>query len=266
MKKITKYKKIILLIMVFPLLLLFINRMLAFYYDKTYFDLDKGITAGKYEIKKINIEGNVEYNSSNKYFVGKYDSDGILELLDNSKEYNGHLFLDTLNLNFIIDIDEHISGSEMNDNYVHQENYATIDKKGKIVKRIEIDSINYRLKNCVLLKNKIGNPQDWDDKSDFIFMKHFLKTGFRPCFIPSMSLGLSHVNTSCKTWEGIAYFDLISKREKFRFKFPGELSNLFFVDSFDFFLGYYEVPKKYQERLDVCFFVNRNDIYIIKRK
>ena len=81
-----------------------------------------------------------------------------------------------------------------------------------------------------------------------------------------MTLGISNINGGCSTWKGVAYFTLISKGEKFKFKFPEELENLLYICSSDFSLGYYEIPKKYQDLLDVSFFVNRYGIYIIKRK
>ncbi|WP_125718796.1 hypothetical protein [Flavobacterium ustbae] len=107
--------------------------------------------------------------------------------------------------------------------------------------------------------------KDLDNASQFIYMKHYLKRGYSPCFIPPMTLGISNINNYCKTWSGIAYFDLTTKGEKFRFKFSNELTDFFFANTFDFNFGFYEVPNKYSRSLDVCFFINNDNIYIIKK-
>ncbi|OXA86888.1 hypothetical protein [Flavobacterium hercynium] len=266
MKKIKKYKKTILIVILAPFVMLFINRIIALYYDQTYFDIDKGIESGKYEMKKIKISGYLNYCGSDDHLIPKYDADGILELIDSNNAYQGHVYLDTIHLNFIIDIKEHISGSEINDDLVQSDNYVVIDKKGQIIQRIVIDSLTYNLKNCLLLENKIDKVQ-YTSMPPVITMKHFLKKSFTPCFIPKMTLGISNVNGICYTWSGTAYWELIAKNEKFKFTFEDELQDLF---SYDWFfvskLGYYEIPKKYEDLFDISFFVKKNDLYIIKRK
>ncbi len=81
-------------------------------------EIGQGIKSSKYEMKKINITGKLRSISSNEFSVPKYDSNGIRELIDNSNFYDAHIFLDTIHLNFIVNIDEYISASERGDNFI----------------------------------------------------------------------------------------------------------------------------------------------------
>jgi hypothetical protein len=263
-----KRKKIGLIIILIPFLLLSINKIFAVYYDRTYNDIEKGTSSQNYIMQRINTVGDLVYNNTYNYWTKEtLDKDGLVEIHDNSKDYNGHIYLDTLTLNFKFGIKEYVSGSVENEDYYYEENYLTINKEGKILSRASADSIASVLKNCILLKDKIPFLKSWEDNSKFIFLKHFSKTGFSPCFIPSMTLGISNTNGVCQTWKGMAYFDLTFKKEKLKFKLPNELRNMIFIDKFDFGdLAYYEIPKKYIPNLDICFLIHQNDIYIIKRK
>jgi hypothetical protein len=260
-------KKIGLIIILIPFLLLSINKLFAIYYDRTYNDIEKGISSQNYIMERINTVGDLVYNNSYNWTKEIVDKDGIVEIHDNSKDYEGHIYLDTLALNFKFGIKEYVSGSVENNDDVYEDNYLTINKEGKIISRVSADSVSSVLQNCILLKDNMKFLENWEDNSQFIFLKHFSKTGFSPCFLPSMTLGISNTNGVCQTWEGIAYFDLTFKNEKLKFRLPNELRNMFFVDKFDFRnLAYYEIPKKYKHNLDICFLIHQNNIYVIKRK
>lgn len=273
MKKHSKWLITIAFILLIPFLILGVNKIYSWYYDASYKELNQGVSSSHFKLNKINLPGKVVTQQANTAIVDtlhvdtlKLDKNGNNDSLHPDPPtyltYNGHVYLDTVQFNFIVEDSVENGASHM----------VTLDSHGKTLSSTKVinNNKNEILRACILLENMILPFQPWLDHKQPLYLNHFSKQKFdTSCFNPLRGFGNPNGSSPCYFWEGEGYYNIVIEDEVLKFKLPLASSALFFSDYTDFpsySINFSVVPKRFRHQVNASFLIYDDGLFMASKK
>lgn len=273
MKKRSKWLIAIALILLLPFLILGVNMIYSWYNDSTYKELSKGVSSSHFLLNKINLSGKVVTQEANTTVIDslyvdtiKLDKKGNIDSLYRDPPtyitYNGHVYLDTVQLNFLVESSVENEGSHI----------VTLTPHGKTLSMVKVVNHNEKeiLRSCILLENMILPFQPWLDPKQPLYLAHFSKQKFdTSCFNPLRGMGSPNGSGPCYFWEGEGYYNMVIAEEVLKFKLPLVSSAIFFSNNDDFpsyTMDFSVVPERFRDKVNACFLIYDDDLFMARKK